>query len=302
MSGLITTRSSRVARRRTLVYAILLGLSLGGMAIANSPPVLELQSGVAFALRPLEGTVSGVASTIGSIVESIQEMQSLRQDNHDLRAELDRLRVENARLQEFQVENDQLLALLGAKNGSDFHTIAASVIARERPELGQIITIDRGTADGLAVGDVVIAAGGAVVGRVSDASPSTAHVTLISDPGSTVTGMIENNRATGDVVGELSSPLEMENIDATVRVTIGDQVVTAGIVLGNGIRSPYPKGLPIGQIVDVQRDANAVVQVAFLTPTADLDRLEYVLVITDYQGGLPALPSTSPSPTPASGP
>jgi rod shape-determining protein MreC len=302
MSGLITTRSARVARRRILSFTILLALSLVAMTLSNTAFVRELQSGVGFAFRPVQATVSGVASTIGSVIASIQEMQTLRQDNRDLRAELDRLRIENVRLREFQVENDQLLALLGAKNGTEFHTIAATVIARERPEIGRIMTIDRGTSDGLAVGDVVIAAGGAVAGRISDASATTAHVTLLSDPSSTVTGMIQAGRATGDVVGQLSSPLRMANIDATVRVNIGDQIVTAGIVLGNGVRSPYPKGLPIGQVVDVQRDANAVVQVAFLTPTADLDKLEYVLVITDYQGGLPPPPGSSPSPSPAGGP
>ena len=302
MSGLITTRSARVARRRVIVFALLIGLSLGAMTLSTTPFVRELQSGVGFAFRPVQATVAGMAATLGSVVESIQEMQTLRQDNRDLRAELDRLRVDNVRLQEFQVENDQLLALLGAKNGSDFHTIAATVIARERPELGRVMTIDRGTNDGLAVGDVVIAAGGAVAGRVSDASPTTAHVTLLSDPSSTVTGMITSDRATGDIAGQLSSPLRMANIDATVRVSIGDQIVTAGIVLGNGVRSPYPKGLPIGQVVDVQRDANAVVQIAFLTPTADLDKLEYVLVITDYQGGLPPPPGSSPTPSPGSGP
>jgi rod shape-determining protein MreC len=302
MSGLITTRANRVARRRILAFTILLALSLVGMTVSNTPFVRELQSGLSFAVRPVQATVSGVASTIGSVITSIQEMQTLRQDNRDLRAELDRLRIENVRLQEYQIENDQLLALLGAKNGSGFHTIAATVIARERPEIGRIITIDRGTSDGLAVGDVVIAAGGAVAGRISDASATTAHVTLLTDPSSTVTGMIQAGRATGDVVGQLSSPLRMANIDATVRVNIGDQIVTAGIVLGNGVRSPYPKGLPIGQVVDVQRDANAVVQVAFLTPTADLDKLEYVLVITDYQGGLPPPPGSSPTPSPAGGP
>ena len=44
-------------------------------------------------------------------------------------------------------------------------------------------------------------------------------------------------------------------------------------------------------IVDVVRDANAVVQTAYLQPTADLDKLEWVLVITDYAGGLPDLTS-----------
>jgi rod shape-determining protein MreC len=80
-------------------------------------------------------------------------------------------------------------------------------------------------------------------------------------------------------------------------VSVGDQVVTAGIALPGGIRSAYPKGLPIGRVVDVRRDPNAVVQTAWLLPAAPLDRLEYVLVITDYEGGFPSLePSPEPQP------
>ena len=81
----------------------------------------------------------------------------------------------------------------------------------------------------------------------------------------------------------------MENIDSGRDDHLGDEVVTAGIELGGGVRSPYPKGLLIGQVIDVQRDANGVVQTAFIQPTADLEKLEYVLVITDYDGGLPPI-------------
>ena len=81
----------------------------------------------------------------------------------------------------------------------------------------------------------------------------------------------------------------MRQIDSGETVAVGDEVVTAGIELGGGVRSPYPKGLLVGQVVDVKRDANDVVQTAFLQPAADLDKLEYLLVITDYQGGLPPI-------------
>ena len=81
----------------------------------------------------------------------------------------------------------------------------------------------------------------------------------------------------------------MQQIDSGTDITLGDEVVTAGIELGGGVRSPYPKGLLIGQVVDVRRDANDVVQTAYLQPAADLDRLEYVLVVLDYEGGLPPI-------------
>jgi cell shape-determining protein MreC len=79
----------------------------------------------------------------------------------------------------------------------------------------------------------------------------------------------------------------MDQIDSGEKISIGDEVVSAGIELGAGVRSPYPKGLLIGQVVDVRRDANAVVQTAYLQPAADFDKLEFVLVVLDYQGGLP---------------
>ena len=48
--------------------------------------------------------------------------------------------------------------------------------------------------------------------------------------------------------------------------------------------------------MDVQRDAASVVQIALVDPAVALDKLEYVLVITDYEGGIPIGPGPSTSP------
>jgi cell shape-determining protein MreC len=79
----------------------------------------------------------------------------------------------------------------------------------------------------------------------------------------------------------------MDKIDATQQVSIGEEVVTAGLTLGAAVRSPYPKGLVIGRVIEVTRDPNAVVATAFIDPAVDLNRLEALLVITDYEGGIP---------------
>jgi rod shape-determining protein MreC len=99
----------------------------------------------------------------------------------------------------------------------------------------------------------------------------------------------QQSAATGEVKGQVNGVLVMGRIDATEEVQPGYEIVTAGIELAGGARSPFPKGLLIGQVVDVQRDANAIVQTAYLMPAAGLDRLEWALVITDYEGGLPDL-------------
>ena len=149
--------------------------------------------------------------------------------------------------------------------------------------------LDKGTNDGIAVGDVAVAAGGALAGRVVEVGPDSAKVVLLTDAESTVIGQLTTNAATGEVVGQLGGVLIMRQIDSSDVVTVGDEVVTAGIELGVGVRSPYPKGLLVGQVVDVRRDSNSVVQTAYLRPAAPLDRLESLLVITDYQGGLPPI-------------
>ena len=131
-----------------------------------------------------------------------------------------------------------------------------------------------------------------------EVGPNYSNVTLLTDGSSTVIGQLVSNAATGEVVGDLAGALNMTKIDSAVPVQIGDEVVTAGIELAGGIRSPYPKGLLIGQVIDVRRDANDVVQTAFLEPAAGLDRLEYLLVITDYQGGLPEPDSSRSTATP----
>lgn len=293
--------ANRVTRRRVTSYAAFLVASVMLMAVSGNPVVRDLQNGVAFAFRPFEGGVDEVARDIKSISAALADIDQLRRDNDALRAENDRLRLENQAAAEARRENDLLTGLLQLQQGLDFQTLAATVIGRETSESRHVVVIDRGSNDGIKVGHVVIAAGGALVGRVIDVGPTFSQVVLISDETSTVIGQLISSAATGKIVGQPGGALVMQDVDATVSVPIGEEVFTAGIELSGGLRSPYPKGLLVGQVFDVSRDPNEVVQTVYLQPAAPLDRLEFVLVITDYQGGLggatesplPCLPTPS---------
>ncbi len=246
------------------------------------------RTGSGFAFRPIQGALDSVASGIASIGTAIGEIDRLRTDNEALRAENARLDAENSGTAEIRRENELLTGLLQLRAGFDYQTAAASVIARESSEFRRTVTLDKGSDAGIEVGDVVVASGGALAGRVTAVGPESAMVVLLTDGESTVIGQLPS-AATGEVEGHLATTLPMTKIDSSAAISLGDEVVTAGIELGSGVRSPYPKGLVIGQVVDVKRDANDVVQTAFLQPAADLDRLEFVLVILDYEGGLPPI-------------
>jgi rod shape-determining protein MreC len=278
--------ANRALRRRAVSYATLVGVSLVLMSISANPLVRDLQHGVAFAFKPIQQAIDGVASEVSSVFTTIAEIDRLRQENVALRDKNDELDAQARIAAELRRENEQLTALLQLRSGLKYQTRAVAVIARESSEARRAIVIDRGSGDGLAVGQVVIGAGGALVGRIVEVGPTFAHVVLIVDSTSTVTGQLLSSTATGKVVGQLGGALVMTDVDAAAEVSIGDEVFTAGIELGGGIRSPYPKGLLIGRVVDVKRDPNEVVQTVFLEPAAPLDRLEFLLVITDYDGGL----------------
>ena len=282
-----TAVSNKQARRRGIAFAILIAITLLLMAFSSNPLVQDLQRGMQFAMTPFQNAIASVTTGVANVLGAIGEIDQLRIENARLTDENQRLANDNSRLGALKSENDDLTALLQLQSGFGHATVAVRVIGREMLETRRVVTIDKGTADGLAQGDVVIVQGGALAGRITDIGSNFAKVTLINDSTATVVGQLVNSRKTGDVVGQAGDVLVMRNIDAAAEIGIDEEVFTAGIEVAGGIRSPYPKGLIIGSVVDVERDANAVVQTAYLQPAANLDSFEVALVITDYRGGLP---------------
>lgn len=293
--------ANRAARRKIVTYVGLVVASLLLLTVSSNPFVRDLQHGVAFAFKPIQVAVDGIASDIRSIATTIAEIDQLRQDNAALKAENVSLQALSRSAQELRRENELLTGLLQLRNGLQYETRAVTVIARESSEARRAIVIDRGADDGIKVGQVVITSGGALAGRVVDVGSNFAHVVLISDSTSTVIGQLLSTAMTGKVIGQLGGALVMQDVDAATTITLGEEVFTAGIELGGGIRSPYPKGLLIGRVVDVKRDTNEVVQTLFLEPAAPLDRLEFLLVITDYEGGITGPIETDVPCTPTNG-
>lgn len=290
----------RQARRRATTFAALLALSFALIVVSDTAPLREFQKGIGFAFAPIQGLLSSTTRGIVGIFSAIAEIDQLRQRNVELTNENEHLKAQNQGYVELQRELKQLSDLLGLKTSVSYSTVAAQVIGREASPFQRVISIDAGSDKGVAVGDVVIGGGAALAGRVVEVGRDYSRVLLISDTASTVIGLDTTTGATGEVIGRLGGTLTMQNIAVTEAIAAGDQVVTAGIDLGNGIRSAFPKGLVIGRIVDVRKEPNAVVQSAFLEPASDLDKLEYVLVISGFSA--PELPAPGAGPSPSAAP
>ncbi|HEX6140307.1 MAG TPA: rod shape-determining protein MreC [Candidatus Limnocylindria bacterium] len=283
-------QSSPFRRSRTgLWFAAFTITSLLLLLASQTDAALTLQRVSARALAPVRQAIGGIGEGVAGIFGTIGEIDRLRSENDDLRRRLAGAEQRIAELAEAAAENEDLRSLLGLTQSLDMDLLPVRVITRDPSNFTWEVGIDAGTDDGVQQGMPVVGSAegaGALAGTVVSAGPDTAIVRLIVDTRSSVVAVDQRSRALGLVQGQLGGQLVMVQVNATDTIEVGDAIVSAGLVLdGGAIRSPYPKGLLIGQVQALQRDSNALTQTAFVRPALDLGRLERLLVVTAFSQG-----------------
>ena len=290
------TATRRIVRREWTTWGTLLILSVGLMGISDTTQAHDLQSAVNWAVSPAETVLSNAADTAGSYWSALTQIDKLRTDSERLRLENQTLKEQLDRMPAISKLNDDWTKITAAQLSVPYRTTPARVIVRDLSDVRpRTLLLNKGSSDGLAPGQVVIDAGGALVGRISEVDATVSMVLLVSDPSAVVVGKEAKSNATGTIRGSISGQLQMSYVDATT-LTVGDAIVTAGEALPctNDI-SPYPPMLLIGEIVNVSIDPNTPVKSATIKPAAHLTDATFVLIIVDYQGGFgPPVPSAGP--------
>jgi rod shape-determining protein MreC len=268
------------------------------MGVSDTTQAHDLQSAVNWAVGPAETVLSNAADTAGSYWSALTQIDKLRTDSERLRQENLTLKEQLDRMPAISKLNDDWTKITAAQQSVPYRTTPARVIVRDLSDVRpRTLLLNKGSGDGLIPGQVVIDAGGALVGRISEVDATVSSVLLVSDPSAVVTGIEAKTSATGTIRGSISGQLQMSYV-ATTPVAVGDAIVTAGEALPctNDI-SPYPPMLLIGEVVDVKEDPNTPVKTASIKPAAHLTDATFVLVVVDYQGGFgPPVPTASPGP------
>jgi rod shape-determining protein MreC len=274
----------RTRQRRTnsvgRPFAVLFVVSLLLLLFRSADVVRATATVGTQVLVPVQRGLAETGVTTNRFFQAIGEIDRIRAENADLRAANDRLTLENARLAEAAIAARQDAKLAAAQRALPYKTVTAPVIARDPSGVLKTIVIGAGTDQGVRVDQVVLSEQG-VVGRVSEVGSNYAKVLLITDSASSVSALVQTSRASGIVRGQYGDTLVMEWILQSDPVKAGDVIVTAGLGLGNELRSLYPKGLVIGTVVDVTKAEVSAYQRAVVAPAVDLRKLENVLVITD---------------------
>ncbi len=244
----------------------------------NWDPLRSLATAGTELLVPVQRVLADAGITVNQFTQAIGEIQRLRADNATLRADIDRLTLENVQLREAAFAAQQTAKLNDVAKTLTFDTVRATVIARDPSNILATLVLGVGTNEGVKVGHIVVSDQG-LVGRITEVGANYSKVLLVTDPSSTLSALVEGSRATGIVRGQYGDALIMEWILQTEKVKPGDVVVTAGLGLGEDLRSLFPKGLVVGKVVQLQNAEAAAYQRAIIAPAVDLRKLENVLVV-----------------------
>lgn len=240
-------------------------------------------SPVESSLRDILAPVQGLAMNLGhrlrglvsfpfAVMEMVNENQSMKEKVAELEGRL-------RQSEEFGYENDRLKRLLDYKSAvtplMGFEVTGAAVIGRNPGNWFGTITINKGSDDGMKQNMTVITEQG-LVGRITSVSINTSEVLLITDPRSGVSALIQESRAPGMVEGIASSPGRVIMVHIPIEIDISaDQVVVT-----SGFGSIYPKGIPVGRILETGKEPSGLFNNAVIAPFVDINRLEEVMVIT----------------------
>jgi rod shape-determining protein MreC len=237
------------------------------------------------AVAPLEKAIVWCQDGMGSLWSNYVYLRGVRQENRDLKFEIEQLRLQQVRLSDDAQQARRLQALLGFKEQYIAKTVAAQVIGSSGSEQSRSIYIDKGTSAGVEKDMAVITADG-LVGKVLRSFGSSAQVLLINDQSSGVGVILDKLRLQGVIKGTASGEVILEKVMTDEQVTPGDRIVTSG---GDQI---FPKGITVGYVMKVSPGADLFLNIR-VKPSASLNRLEEVLVITKKEDRAPSVAQTN---------
>lgn len=195
-------------------------------------------------------------------------------ENTQLKNEIHVLKMANSRYRELLATQERLEELLQFKQTINRPVLAAQVIGRDPTGWFKSVIIDKGKWAGLRLDMPVVNAFG-VVGRVVSVSSNYAKVLLIIDQNSAVDCLVQRSRDRGMLKGLMSEICKLDYVAKSNDISMGDIVVTSGL---GGV---FPKGLPVGRILDVKEISGELFKDIKIRTAVDFSKLEEVLVILE---------------------
>ena len=285
--------------RLLLIILVITSLFLITLDLRGVSVISGLKTGTQSALSPVQNVGSIVLSPVRNFFSDIihlgrtrSEMEALREENGKLLTQLRERRSTDAQL-------EQLQGTLDLAGKGEFKVVNARVISQgATTSFTQTITIDAGSDNGIRPNMTVINSYG-LIGVVKTVYPSSALISLTSDPSFRIGVRVAGSQQIGILAGQGTRKGVLQLLDNQSTIKVGDILVARGSVNNR----PFVPGVPVGEVTSVDNAAGAVTQTADVRFFANFSAISVVSVVlkgpdTDPRDALiPTKPVPIPVPT-----
>lgn len=261
-----------------LIIAVLLtaALAVTSNLLGTTIGDLVVQS----VLTPLRSGTSALTQKAEQFYDYVFKYEQLQAENAALQEELSQIQEDNRDAASIKRENDRLRELLNlTKENPDYELVDGYIISWDSTDWSYSFTVNRGSGSGIKEGMCAITESGAVVGVVNQVGSNYCVITSVLDSSLNISATIASSGYSGIVRGSYATGqvgmLRMDYLPSAAVVRNNDQVVTAGSTV-------YPRNLILGNIVDWALTDNGMAKYAILEPAADVESLEQVFIITNF--------------------
>jgi rod shape-determining protein MreC len=275
--GTVGTETMKALAERWKPIALLLCLILLALALTTfktrvAPHTSLLESAALSLVMPLQQVIASMAQRLRGLWQGYINLVQVRQENLHLQRQVDVLQGQLTHYQEAYLQQQRLRELLGFRSLTFPQAVVAEVVGIDPSPWAEVVTVNKGSRDGLRK-DIAVVTHQGLVGRTIEVAPHYATILLVTDRRSAVDVLIQRTRARGIVVGQSHRLCELRYVDLHADIQVGDTVVASGL------GEVYPKGLLIGTVAAVHQKPHGLFHEVEVQPTVDLAKLEEVLVL-----------------------
>ena len=241
-----------------------------------------LENGVYNIMSPFFNILDSTWNYLSGIYQSFFQSRELLEENQRLKRELSEQVIINISLNEVAQENRRMREIynLNSAHIENLELLGSRVTGQAPSSWEQRIMINQGSNQGVEERFPVISFNGYLVGKIINTGVNSSQVMMVNDPDFSVGARVsrENSRATGVVRGRPGEKgqLIMERLDWDADIEEGDLIITSGI------SDQYPRGLPIGKVVEVFSDNFGLSQSAYIEYNLGNQNLEELLIILEF--------------------
>lgn len=266
-----------------LAFVVVAQLLLLAWQVRTNQDVRLIRIWAVTAVSPMAGVVEAVRRNTLGFLEDYFILLDVRDQNRKLRAENNRLKMDNVYYRNQLETAESARALSTFQLQTPSRTVAARVIGNGTASSAQVVFLDRGSTSGIEKGMAVVTPDG-IVGKINAVYPLASQVLLVNDPTFAVGVESQKSHIHGSLQCNGGSSCLVKYIQNEEKVDRGEWFYTSGE------DRIFPKGFPVGT-VSVSKPGTGMREIALALSGAPGGADEVLVVI---EGAHQQIPSTPP--------